>query len=210
MKWREEKNCEHWTVPYLPLDPTDVGRVYEADVIRINSQSGKGGIGYILETKYGYDLPKKMREQFGYQIKSISDHEHRELMPDEIFDVFKTSYVGLESPVAVKEAHYVQQNGIEASVTLDYNGTTAVAKDSGNGRLDAVSNAVSSYLGIKYSIETYTQHSLEVGSKSKAVSYIEIKTTEGKSFWGTGIDTDITRSSVKALISAINNMLKNN
>lgn len=209
MKWREEKNCKHWTVPYLPLDPTDVGRVYEADVIRINSQSGKGGIGYILETKYGYDLPKKMREQFGYQIKSLSDHEHRELMPDEIFEVFKKSYIGLESPVAVKEAHYVQQNGIEASVTLEYNGTTAVAKDSGNGRLDAVSNAVSSYLSIKYSIETYTQHSLEVGSKSKAVSYIEIKTERGESFWGTGIDTDITRSSVKALVSAINNMLKN-
>ena len=163
-----------------------MGRVYEADVIRINSQSGKGGIGYILETKYGYDLPKKMREQFGYQIKSLSDHEHRELMPDEIFE-----------------------NGIEASVTLEYNGTTAVAKDSGNGRLDAVSNAVSSYLSIKYSIETYTQHSLEVGSKSKAVSYIEIKTERGESFWGTGIDTDITRSSVKALVSAINNMLKN-
>ena len=209
MKWREEKNCKHWTVPYLPLDPTDVGRVYEADVIRINSQSGKGGIGYILETKYGYDLPKKMREQFGYQIKSLSDHEHRELMPDEIFEVFKKSYIGLESPVAVKEAHYVQQNGIEASVTLEYNGTTAVAKDSGNGRLDAVSNAVSSYIIIIYSIETYTQHSLEVGSKSKAVSYIEIKTERGESFWGTGIDTDITRSSVKALVSAINNMLKN-
>lgn len=210
MKWREEKNCRHWTVPYLPLDPTDVGRVYEADVIRINSQSGKGGIGYILETKYGYDLPKKMREEFGYRIKSLSDHEHRELMPDEIFEVFKNSYVDLESPVAVREAHYVQQNGIEASVTLEYDGRTAVAKDNGNGRLDAVSNAVSSYLGISYSIETYTQHSLEVGSQSKAVSYIEIKTPQGESFWGTAVDTDITRSSVKALISAINNMLKNN
>lgn len=208
MKWREEQKCAHWTVPYLPLDPTDVGRVYEADVIRINSQSGKGGIGYILETKYGYDLPKKMREKFGYQVKSVSDHEHRELLPDEVFSIFKENYINLEAPVKVTEAHFVQSNGIEATVTLEYNGRKAVASDSGNGRLDAVSNAVSSYLGVKYSINTYTQHSLEVGSSSHAVSYIEISAENGESFWGTGIDTDITNSSVKALVSAVNNMLK--
>jgi 2-isopropylmalate synthase len=207
MKWREEKNCEHWTVPYLPLDPTDVGRVYEADVIRINSQSGKGGIGYILETKYGYNLPKKMREVFGYQVKNVSDHEHRELLPDEVFKIFEDNFINISSPVNVKETHFVQQNGIEASVTLEYEGRTAVATDNGNGRLDAVSNAISSYLGQKYSINTYNQHSLEVGSASHAVSYVEI-ISGGKSFWGTGIDTDITNSSVRALTSAINNMLR--
>ncbi len=210
MKWREEKNCEHWTVPYLPLDPTDVGRVYEADVIRINSQSGKGGIGYILETKYGYDLPKKMREQFGYLVKSVSDHEHRELMPDEIFSIFQQKFVNLESPMKITEQHFVQHDGIEAKVTLEYNGKIAVVTDNGNGRLDAVSNAISSYLGLEYSINTYTEHALEVGSSSKAVSYVEIIGKDGVSFWGTGIHTDIMTSSIKALESAVNNMMSNN
>ncbi len=210
MKWREEKNCEHWTVPYLPLDPTDVGRVYEADVIRINSQSGKGGIGYILETKYGYDLPKKMREQFGYLVKSVSDHEHRELMPDEIFNIFQQKFVNLESPMKITEQHFVQHDGIEAKVTLEYNGKIAVVTDNGNGRLDAVSNAISSYLGLEYSINTYTEHALEVGSSSKAVSYVEIIGKDGVSFWGTGIHTDIMTSSIKALESAVNNMMSNN
>ena len=210
MKWREEKNCEHWTVPYLPLDPTDVGRVYEADVIRIYSQSGKGGIGYILETKYGYDLPKKMREQFGYLVKSVSDHEHRELMPDEIFSIFQQKFVNLESPMKITEQHFVQHDGIEAKVTLEYNGKIAVVTDNGNGRLDAVSNAISSYLGLEYSINTYTEHALEVGSSSKAVSYVEIIGKDGVSFWGTGIHTDIMTSSIKALESAVNNMMSNN
>lgn len=210
MKWREEKKCEHWTVPYLPLDPTDVGRVYEADVIRINSQSGKGGIGYILETKYGYDLPKKMREQFGYLVKSVSDHEHRELMPDEVFSIFQQKFVNLESPMKITEQHFVQHDGIEAKVTLEYNGKIAVVTDNGNGRLDAVSNAISSYFGLEYSINTYTEHALEVGSSSKAVSYVEIIGKDGVSFWGTGIHTDIMTSSIKALESAVNNMMSNN
>ncbi|MCD8187428.1 MAG: 2-isopropylmalate synthase [Ruminococcus sp.] len=208
MKWHEENDCKHWTVPYLPLDPTDVGRVYEADVIRINSQSGKGGIGYILETKYGYNLPKKMREVFGYQVKGVSDREHRELLPDEVFGIFKENYINLADPVKLTEAHFVQQGNIEASVTLEYKGRTAVAANVGNGRLDAVSNAISSYLGISYSINTYTQHALEVGSSSHAVSYIEIVSDKGEGFWGTGMDTDITNSSIKALVSAVNNMLK--
>ncbi len=207
MKWREEKNCEHWTVPYLPLDPTDIGRVYEADVIRINSQSGKGGIGYILETKFGYNLPKKMREQFGYQVKSVSDHKHQELMPDEVYRIFEENYVDLVSPLKITATHFVQHNGIEATVSLEYNGRKAVATDNGNGRLDAVSNAVQSYTGARYTINTYTEHALEVGSTSKAVSYVEIIGENGASYWGTGIDTDIVTSSIKALVSAVNNML---
>lgn len=210
MKWREEKNCDTWSVPYLPIDPTDVGRVYEADVIRINSQSGKGGIGYILETKYGYDLPKKMRENFGYKIKSISDHDHRELMPDEVFEIFRRTYVNIDTPVKVSEAHFVQGDEFGATVTLEYNGKRISATNTGNGRLDAVSNAVSSYLGISYTIHTYEEHALEKGSSSAAVSYLEIIGSDGKAFWGTGIDTDIIKSSISALVSAVNNMLKEN
>ncbi len=208
MKWREEKNCEHWTVPYLPIDPSDVGRVYEADVIRINSQSGKGGIGYLMETKYGMNLPPKMRETFGYQVKSVSDHAHKELMPEEVYDIFMSTYVNVESPVKISEIHYVQRDGIEASVSVEYKGKTASVTNNGNGRLDAVSNALKSYLDVSYTIETYTEHALESSSASKAVAYVGIKNSEGKLFWGTGVDTDIVVASSKALLGAVNNMIK--
>ena len=207
MKWREDGKCEHWTVPYLPIDPTDVDRVYEADVIRINSQSGKGGIGYLMETKFGMNLPPKMRETFGYHVKSVSDHAHKELLPDEVYKIFMDNYVNVTSPVNIKEIHYVQTSGIEASVTLEYNGKTAVVTNNGNGRLDAVSNAIKSYLGISYTIETYTEHALENGSASEAVTYVGISDENKKQYWGTGIDTDIINSSAKALISAVNSML---
>ena len=183
-----------------------MGREYSADVIRINSQSGKGGIGYILETRFGYDLPKKMREKVGYTVKGVSDHKHKELMPDEVYEIFKTHFVDITSPLNVTEAHYVQNNGIEATVNIEYNGKKDVADGTGNGRLDAVSNAIRSYTGIDYSISNYTEHSLEVGSSSKAVSYVEI-VANGKSWWGTGVDNDIVVSSIKALITAINIML---
>ncbi len=208
MIWREEGHTEHWTVPYLPIDPKDVGREYSADVIRINSQSGKGGIGYILEKSFGYDLPKKMRETVGYMVKSISDHKHKELLPDEVYAIFKEQFVDISAPLNVIETHYVQHNGIEATVSLTYNGRRASVTDNGNGRLDAVSNAIRSYTGLDFSLNSYTEHALEVGSASKAVSYVEIIDGNDKSFWGTGIDNDIIISSIKALVSAVNNMLK--
>ncbi|WP_297958547.1 2-isopropylmalate synthase [uncultured Ruminococcus sp.] len=207
MKWREEKGETIWNVPYLPLDPTDIGREYESDVIRINSQSGKGGIGYILETRFGYDLPRKMRESVGYLVKGISDRKHKELLPDEVYEIFKTNYVDIVSPIKITETHFVQRNGIEATISFIYNGRNVTVTDTGNGRLDAVSNAIRSYTNADYSLNSYTEHALEVGSASKAVSYVEIVTGAGKSFWGTGIDNDIITSSVKALVSAVNNML---
>ncbi|MBR4627453.1 MAG: 2-isopropylmalate synthase [Ruminococcus sp.] len=207
MKWREETGETVWNVPYLPVDPTDIGRKYESDVIRINSQSGKGGIGYILETRFGYDLPKKMRESFGYIVKGVSDRQHRELSPDEVFSIFRENYVDIAEPIRITGAHYVQQDGIEATVSLVCRGVHASATNTGNGRLDAVSNALRSYTGLDYSINTYTEHALEVGSASQAVSYVEI-VSGGKSFWGTGIDNDIITSSIKALVSAVNNLLR--
>ena len=208
MKWREENGSELWNVPYLPLDPADIGREYEADVIRINSQSGKGGIGYILETRFGYDLPKKMRECVGYLVKGVSDRSHKELMPEEVFSIFRENYINITSPLNINSVHYVQQDGIEATVDMTYKGRRASATNSGNGRLDAVSNAVRSYTGVDYSINTYTEHALEEGSASQAVSYVEIIGKNGSSFWGTGVDNDIVTSSIKALISAVNNMLR--
>ncbi|MCQ2468213.1 MAG: 2-isopropylmalate synthase [Ruminococcus sp.] len=207
MKWREEHDSTIWNVPYLPIDPEDVGREYSSDVIRINSQSGKGGIGYILETRFGYLLPKKMRECLGYLVKGISDRKHKELLPDEVFSIFRQNYVDIISPINVTAAHFVQRDGIEATISFEYNGRKVTAADTGNGRLDAVSNAIRSYIGVDYNINTYTEHALEVGSASKAVSYVEIISTDGSSFWGTGIDNDIITSSIKALVSAVNNML---
>ncbi|MBP3854225.1 MAG: 2-isopropylmalate synthase [Ruminiclostridium sp.] len=206
LKWRQENAPDKWNVPYLPIDPTDIGRVYEADVIRINSQSGKGGIGYILETRFGYDLPKKMRESVGYLVKGVSDHRHRELQPEEVLAIFKENYVNITAPLDIPEVHFIQENGIEATVEIVYDGHKGTAVNSGNGRLDAVSNAVREFTKLDFSINGYTEHALEQGSSSQAVSYVEI-TSCGKSFWGTGVHTDIITSSIRAFVSAINNML---
>lgn len=208
MKWREEGHTDQWTVPYLPIDPEDVGREYSADVIRINSQSGKGGIGYILETRFGYNLPKKMRESVGYLVKGISDHKHKELLPDEVYQIFKANYVDIDLPLKVTSAHYKQNGHITADVKLVFNSVEHSIVAEGNGRLDAVSNAIRSCTGIDYSINAYTEHALEVGSASKAVSYVEVVAPDGKCSWGAGIDNDIIRSSVNALVSAINNLIK--
>lgn len=209
MKWREQQNCAHWTVPYLPLDPQDVGRVYEADVIRINSQSGKGGIGYLMETRYGYNIPTAMRESFGYLVKSVSDHAHKELQPEEVLQIFTESYVNIEAPISLPEVHYVQNpnDQITALVTVSYQGKTEVVTASGNGRLDAVSNAMKSYLGLDYSLVTYTEHALEVRSNSKAVAYVGLEKADQK-YWGVGVHSDIIRSSISALLSALNRMIE--
>ena len=208
MKWRQENQSDKWTVPYLPIDPLDVGRVYEDNVIRINSQSGKGGIGYLLEVRYGCNLPKKLRECFSYHVKGISDRLHREIQPDEVFSIFKDYCVNLSSPINLNNIHYTQCDGIEAKVVFTYNGKNAVVNGVGNGRLDAVSNAVKSYISQEFTINNYTEHALENGSASQAVSYVEILDKNGSSFWGVGIDNDIIISSAKALVSAVNNMLR--
>ncbi len=207
MKFRAERDIE-WTVPYLPIDPTDVGRVYEADVIRINSQSGKGGIGYIMETQFKHDLPAKMREAFGYHVKSISDHQHKELQPAEVYDIFMRDFVNLTTHIDLKRAAYTDptEGGIEAIVTLEFRGETHKMVSQGNGRLDCVSNAIKSVIGIDYSLETYTQHALEEKTTSQAASYVSVVYC-GKTYWGCGIDSDISTSSAKALISAVNLLL---
>ncbi|MGN0700931.1 MAG: 2-isopropylmalate synthase, partial [Oscillospiraceae bacterium] len=204
MKWREEKDPAHWNVPYIPIDPHDVGREYEGDVIRINSQSGKGGIGYLMEQTYGISMPPKMREHFGYMVKGVSDRAHKELMPNEIYSIFEENYLNLKTKLELKEAHYTQGPLISAEVTLKINGETKKCSGKGNGRLDAVSNAIKNALGIEYHIETFNENALEQTSKSKAASYIGITSANGIS-WGAGIDTDIITSSLYALVSAINN-----
>ena len=204
MKCREDSCDDTWTVPYLPLDPKDLGREYEGDVIRINSQSGKGGIGYLMEQRFGYNIPKKMREDFGYMVKGVSDHLHKELQPDEIFNIFKDNYINIESPLKMLEAHFEQKDGIIAHVTLEMNGERKVLTGSGNGRLDAATNAFRDALLNKYTIETYEEHAISTGSNSKACAYIGLSDAYGNVTWGVGIHDDIINASIIALISAIN------
>ena len=206
MHWRDDKDLEHWTVPYLPIDPTDVGRNYDADVIRINSQSGKGGVGYILETKFGLNLPPKMREAMGYAAKAVSDHKHKELHPDEIFSLFKSTFENVVEPYSINEVHFQQKDGgIVTQVTSTFRGKTIVTEATGNGRLDAVSNALKKAYELKYTLETYQEHALERSSTSKAIAYVGIRKPDGTLAWGAGVDPDIIRASIDALVTAINN-----
>ena len=205
MKWRDEKNLHRWTVPYIPVDPKDIGRTYDADVIRINSQSGKGGIGYLLEQTYGYILPGKMREHLGYTVKSVSDHAHKELSAPEVRDVFKKTYLNKTSPFKLVDVSFIQKKDFFAVVTLETGGQQREFSGTGNGRLDAVANAIQSGTGMEFTIDTYTQHALEQGSTSRAISYVGLKWGSGTITWGAGTDTDVMTSSVKALISAVNN-----
>ena len=205
MTWRKEHNLHEWTCPYIPIDPHDIGRTYDADVIRINSQSGKGGIGFVLEQNYGYNLPPKMREALGYKVKSGSDHNHKELSAGEVLQFFEDTFLNKSKPLSVVEAHFAQVNGITATVTLELNGQRKVVTSVGNGRLDAVANAIQSATGMEFHLETYSEHSLDEGSTSRAASYVGLVWGDNTVTWGAGTDTDIIVAGIKALVSAINN-----
>ena len=205
MTWRKEKKLHEWTCPYIPIDPHDIGRTYDADVIRINSQSGKGGIGFVLEQNYGYNLPPKMREALGYKVKSVSDHNHKELSAGEVLHIFEDAFLNRCKPLNVIEAHFAQVGGITATVTLELNGQRKVVTSVGNGRLDAVANAIQSATGMDFHLETYSEHSLDEGSTSRAASYVGLVWGDQTVTWGAGTDTDIIVAGIKALVSAINN-----
>ncbi len=208
MHFREHTEDKRWTVPYLPIDPTDIGRNYDKDVIRINSQSGKGGVGYVLETNYDLILPKKMREAMGYAAKDLSDHLHKELRPDEIYSLFKEKFEDVTEPLAVNGVHFTQldQGRIKASVNSKYgDGDFFVTEAEGNGRLDAVSNALKKAHDLNYQLTTYQEHALSKSSSSNAIAYVGIAKPDGKLSWGAAVDPDIIRASIDALVTAINN-----
>ena len=209
MRWREEHTCRYWTVPYLPIDPQDVGREYETDVIRINSQSGKGGIGYLLEHNFGFVLPAAMRETVGYTVKEYADHLHKELDSEEVLDVFEKEFININTPIKLMDYHFVRSaNIIKSIVTIEYNGEVRDISCDGNGRLDAVSNAFKRHLGINYDNLTYTEHALSTGSSSRAVTYVGITFPDGKISWGAGVNDDIIAASINALVSAINRRIR--
>ena len=200
---REKHKDEKWTIPYLPIDPKDVGRSYDGDVIRINSQSGKGGVSYILKTNYGIEIPKAIQEELGYIVKSVSDHEHTELSPERIYDIFLDKYVNNNEVFHITNAEFVQNGGFLATVNINHNGKEYVVKSNGNGRLDAVANALRQYFGIDYELSDYGEYALTGSSTSKAVTFVGI-IYENKKYWGAGFDEDIIKASIAALVSALN------
>ena len=207
---RERKN-PFWEVPYLPIDPADIGREYEP-VVRINSQSGKGGVAFILDFQYGYKLPKGMQREFADYIQSISEKEG-EVSPERILEVFLAEYVEAKSPLLFKnlrsmdmeneKEHYVSF----VQLSFENKGILKEISASGSGPIDAVANALQKELKKEFEVIDYSEHALSSASSAKAVSYIHLQDkTSGKMTYGVGISSNITRSSVRALFSAINRL----
>ncbi len=205
LNFRKETKPSHWTVPYLPIDPEDVGRNYDSDVIRINSQSGKGGIGYLMETKFGFTLPAKMREDFGYKVKSVSDRKHKELQPDEVFEIFNNEYVNISCPAEFDDYKTAKKDDcVTAEISYKKDGSQFSAKGAGNGVFDAASNALQKAFSVTIKDLTYSEHALEQGSKARAAAYVSITLENGSVYWAVGVDNDIITASIKALMGAIN------
>jgi 2-isopropylmalate synthase len=205
MQWREDNQLRTWSVPYLPVDPKDVGRTYDSDVIRINSQSGKGGVSYILKQNFGISLPDAMREEVGYMMKHISDEEHKELSPQWVYDIFMDHYLLPTPYFQIEECHFKQIDGIMAEATILCGDKKTIVDAMGNGRLDAVSNTIKQFFGISYQLSTYEEHALTRGSSSKAIAYVGI-TCKGSNYWGAGIDEDIIKASIHALCICVNKL----
>ncbi len=206
MNWlKEGKSGKRWDVPYLPIDPADVGREYESDVIRINSVSGKGGVAFVLKQQFGFSLPVAMKEEVGYLVKGVSDKRHSELHPAEIYSIFEDNYIKPRAVFHIPECHFRQERGIQAEVTIEQNGELRTIKTGGNGRLDAVSNALKTFFGISYELSVYEEHAISKGSGSKAAAYVAVSFEE-KLYWGVGVDEDIIKASIAALACAVNKL----
>ena len=210
LQYRKTYDLSHWTVPYLPLDPSDVNREYETDVIRINSQSGGGGIAYILEQNFGYHLPKGLRPEVGRFIKTLSDRSHKELTPQEIHDAFQTRYINVRNPIALEGVDWRREGDRTiADVELIVKGEVYRLEGRGNGSLDAVSEALrKAHRSLEFNFEDYMQHAIEDNSDARAAAYVKLSDGSGKSYWGIGVHHDIATASALALVSAANQELE--
>ncbi len=198
---------DHWEVPYLPLDPKDVGRSYDP-IIRINSQSGKGGVAYILEQQYGLILPKPVQQAFSQIVTRVSDKRNSDLLPEEIHQLFFDSYVDIIKPIKLisyREA-MVDDQHVEMSATLQHHGRQVTVSGQGNGLLDAFCKALQEHLKARVEITAYQQHALERGSTSKAITYVQMQNGGQNLYIGAGISSSISKSSLRAVISAVNQM----
>jgi 2-isopropylmalate synthase len=197
-----------WEVPYLPIDPADVGRTYES-IIRINSQSGKGGVAYLMEKEFGLRLPKEMHPEFARIIQSISDKTGAEVTSGMVWDAFDAEYLRNDMPYSLAHCKIGQNGGednacsVEISASLKADGKVVDIYGKGNGPIDAFSNALKTKFDLEFKLSAYYEHAIDKGSDSRAAAYINIERA-GKNFWGCGIDTSIDRASFKAILSALN------
>jgi 2-isopropylmalate synthase len=204
MAHQQAKEDPFWEVPYLPIDPADVGRTYES-IIRINSQSGKGGVAYILEKNYGYHLPKAMHPEIGRIVQTLSDEKGRVLEAEEILEVFKKTYFEIQEHISFIDFTLSSDNGTsKCTLTYKLKGKEITSEGEGNGPIDACKNALRKECKHDFSIKSYSEHSCGDKSSAKAVAYIEIQNKEILSCFGVGADNDITIASIKAMFCAIN------
>jgi 2-isopropylmalate synthase len=202
--WAAQKPGAPWDVLYIPIDPADIGRSYKA-IIRINSQSGKGGVAYILEQEFGYQLPKLMHREIGKIINDLADSAGRELTPDEIHEAFQREYLHRNAPVALEHFKTLERDSsVKCEARLSIDGQSMSLIGEGNGPIDAFVRALGETALPKFEVLNYVEHSLGKGAEARAVSYIQIKTARGLSLFGAGVDTNIELASIKAIISALN------
>ena len=209
MQYMKDSGTEYWEIPYLPIDPADVGREYEP-IIRINSQSGKGGAAFVMSHNFGYDLPKKMHPEFSKLVQAKCEELGRELIPKELFEVFSENYLETKQKYALtkRKIYEESENGkdyvhFKGKMTID--GTDEVVLSGvGNGPIDAFFNAIKQVGLDKYEFISYSQHAISQGSDSKAVSYIELKKPDRKNIFGIGIDSNVNVASVLGVLNAIN------
>jgi len=212
VKAMKDRNNEYWQVPYLPIDPADIGRQYEP-IVRINSQSGKGGVAFIMDTYFGFKLPKAMHKEFANVIQNLSEKQG-EVTPEQIFEAFKAEYLDKKEPIHFRsmkvddlgeEAH--EDFDTRVSVVYTVNGKERSFVATGNGPIDAVKRGLSLELGLKIKILDYEEHALQSGSNSQAAAYIHLLDSEtGNITYGVGVSSNITRASVRAIFSAINRL----
>ncbi|HSY54732.1 MAG TPA: alpha-isopropylmalate synthase regulatory domain-containing protein, partial [Opitutaceae bacterium] len=213
--WAAQKPGAPWDVLYIPIDPADIGRSYKA-IIRINSQSGKGGVAYLLENEFGFQLPKLMHKEIGKIINHVADAEGTELTPQKIHEIFRREYLERTAPIALQHFKTTERDStVKCEVALTIESQPHKLTGSGNGPIDAFVRALGTVeagaLGAtplpKFDVLNYSEHSLGQGAKAQAVSYIQIKTERGHTFFGAGIDTNIELASIKAIVSALNRAL---
>jgi 2-isopropylmalate synthase len=206
--WAVQKPDAPWDVIYIPIDPADLGRSYKA-IIRINSQSGKGGVAYVLENDFGFQLPKLMHKEIGKLINDRADAKGTELSAAEINTIFRHEY--LEQPAPTLVLQHFKTTERDSTVTCDaamtFNGVLHTLNGSGNGPIDAFVRALAATTLPKFEVLNYSEHSLGRGAEARAVSYIQIKTERGLTLYGAGIDTNIELASIKAIVSALNRAL---
>jgi len=206
--WANQKPGEPWDVLYIPIDPADIGRSYKA-IIRINSQSGKGGVAYVLEKEFGFALPKLMHKEMGRIVNDLADSKGAELAPQDILESFRKEY--LEQPeAAVSLRHFKtteRDSTVRCEAGLVIDGEALSLTGSGNGPIDAFVRALGTTRIPKFDVASYSEHSLGTGAEARAVSYIQIRTDRGHTLFGAGVDTNIELASIKAIISAVNRAL---